>query len=70
MCWRRNREQSGVKLREQRAAFTSPRYGAERRHNPDPEVFGWAATQVVTAMNATHKLGGEIARAVGRARRL
>ncbi|MDI4516726.1 xylose isomerase, partial [Escherichia coli] len=26
---------------------------------PDPEVFSWAATQVVTAMNATLKLGGE-----------
>ncbi len=26
---------------------------------PRPEVATWAATQVVTAMNATHQLGGE-----------
>lgn len=39
--------------------FTNPRYGAGAATNPDPEVFSWAATQVVTAMNATHKLGGE-----------
>jgi xylose isomerase len=39
--------------------FTNPRYGAGAATNPDPEVFSWAATQVVTAMNATHQLGGE-----------
>lgn len=39
--------------------FTNPRYGAGAATNPDPEVFSWAATQVVTAMEATHKLGGE-----------
>ena len=27
--------------------------------NPEPEVFAGAATQVVHAMNATHKLGGQ-----------
>lgn len=36
-----------------------PRYGAGAATNPDPEVFAQAATQVVTAMNATHQLGGE-----------
>lgn len=39
--------------------FTHPRYGAGAATNPDPEVFARAATQVVTAMNATHRLGGE-----------
>ncbi len=53
-------EQSGVKLLWGTAnCFTNPRYGAGAATNPDPEVFSWAATQVVTAMNATHKLGGE-----------
>ncbi|STW66705.1 xylose isomerase [Klebsiella michiganensis] len=33
--------------------------------NPDPEVFSWAATQVVTAMDATHKLGRGKLRPVG-----
>ena len=32
---------------------------APARPPTDPEVFGWAAAQVVTAMNATHQLGGE-----------
>ena len=32
---------------------------ARVRRRTDPEVFSWAATQVVTAMEATHKLGGE-----------
>lgn len=53
-------EQSGVKLLWGTAnCFTNPRYGAGAATNPDPEVFSWAATQVVTAMDATHKLGGE-----------
>ncbi|SUH12748.1 xylose isomerase [Salmonella enterica subsp. enterica] len=46
-------EQSGVKLLWGTAnCFTNPRYGAGAATNPDPEVFSWAATQVVTAMNA------------------
>lgn len=32
---------------------------ARVRQPTHPEVFSWAATQVVTAMNATHQLGGE-----------
>lgn len=39
--------------------FTNPRYAAGAATNPDPEVFACAATQVVHAMNATHKLGGQ-----------
>ncbi len=53
-------QQSGVKLLWGTAnCFTNPRYGAGAATNPDPEVFSWAATQVVTAMDATHKLGGK-----------
>lgn len=51
-------QSSGVKLLWGTAnCFTHPRYGAGAATNPDPEVFSWAATQVFTAMNATHKLG-------------
>ncbi|KQN54342.1 xylose isomerase [Erwinia sp. E602] len=53
-------EQSGVKLLWGTAnCFTHPRYGAGAATNPDPEVFAWAASQVTSAMHATHKLGGE-----------
>ena len=53
-------QQTGVKLLWGTAnCFTHPRYGAGAATNPDPEVFAWAATQVVTAMNATQQLGGE-----------
>lgn len=53
-------QQSGVKLLWGTAnCFTHPRYGAGAATNPDPEVFAWAATQVNSAMNATHQLGGE-----------
>ena len=53
-------QQTGVKLLWGTAnCFTHPRYGAGAATNPDPEVFARAATQVVTAMNATHQLGGE-----------
>ena len=46
-------QQSGVKLLWGTAnCFTNPRYGAGAATNPDPDVFSWAATQVVTAMNA------------------
>ena len=53
-------QETGMKLLWGTAnCFTHPRYGAGAATNPDPEVFSWAATQVVTAMNATQKLGGE-----------
>ncbi len=59
MSWQASKK-SGVKLLWGTAnCFTNPRYGAGAATNPDPEVFSWAATQVVTAMEATHKLGGE-----------
>lgn len=52
--------QSGVKLLWGTAnCFTHPRYASGAATNPDPEIFTWAATQVFTAMNATHRLGGE-----------
>ncbi len=52
--------QTGVKLLWGTAnCFTHPRYAAGAATNPDPEIFTWAATQVFTAMNATHRLGGE-----------
>ncbi|CAK9886659.1 MAG: Xylose isomerase [Candidatus Erwinia impunctatus] len=53
-------QSSGVKLLWGTAnCFTHPRYGAGAATNPDPEVFGWTATQVCAAMAATHRLGGE-----------
>lgn len=52
--------ESGVKLLWGTAnAFSNPRYGAGAASNPNPEIFSWAATQVVNAMNATKQLGGE-----------
>jgi xylose isomerase len=39
--------------------FTHPRYAAGAATNPDPEVFGWAAHQVRSMLDATHALGGE-----------
>jgi xylose isomerase len=38
--------------------FGNKRYMAGGATNPDPEVFACAATQVLHAMNATHRLGG------------
>ena len=53
-------QQTGVKLLWGTAnCFTNPRYAAGAATNPDPEVFACAATQVVHAMNSTHKLGGQ-----------
>ncbi|ARJ41797.1 xylose isomerase [Pantoea alhagi] len=53
-------QQTGVKLLWGTAnCFTHPRYGAGAASNPDPEVFAWAASQVCSAMQATHQLGGE-----------
>ncbi|MFD1801025.1 xylose isomerase [Mixta tenebrionis] len=53
-------QQTGVRLLWGTAnCFTHPRYGAGAATNPDPEVFAWAASQVCSAMQATHQLGGE-----------
>ncbi|MCX8586814.1 MULTISPECIES: xylose isomerase [unclassified Gilliamella] len=53
-------QQTGVKLLWGTAnCFTNPKYAAGAATNPDPQVFACAATQVVHAMNATHKLGGQ-----------
>ena len=53
-------QSTGVKLLWGTAnCFTHPRYGAGAATNPDPAVFAWAAAQVMSAMEATQKLGGE-----------
>ena len=53
-------QQSGVKLLGGRQTVLPTRVMAQgRRRTPIRKSFSWAATQVVTAMNATHKLGGE-----------
>lgn len=53
-------QESGIKLLWGTAnCFTNPRYSAGAATNPNPEIFAWAATQVYSAMNATHRLGGE-----------
>lgn len=53
-------QQTGVNLLWSTAnCFTNPKYAAGAATNPDPQVFACAATQVVHAMNATHKLGGQ-----------
>jgi xylose isomerase len=38
--------------------FGHPRYMAGAATNPDPEVFAFAAMQVMDALDATHRLGG------------
>jgi xylose isomerase len=38
--------------------FGHPRYAAGAATNPDPEVFAFAAAQVKSALEATHRLGG------------
>ena len=38
--------------------FSHPRYAAGAATNPDPEVFAFAATQVKSMLEATHRLGG------------
>jgi xylose isomerase len=54
-----HQERTGVKLLWGTAnLFGHPRYAAGAATNPDPEVFACAATQVLSAMNATQKLGG------------
>jgi len=39
--------------------FSHPRYMAGAATNPDPDVFAYAAAQVRTALDVTHRLGGE-----------
>jgi xylose isomerase len=39
--------------------FSHPRYMAGAATNPDPAVFAYAAAQVKTAMDVTHRLGGQ-----------
>ena len=39
--------------------FSHPRFAAGASTNPDPEVFAYAAAQVMHALEATHRLGGE-----------
>src|SRR5438105_3109161 len=38
--------------------FAHPRYAAGAATNPDPEVFAYAAAQVKTMLEVTHRLGG------------
>ena len=38
--------------------FGHPRYAAGAATNPNPEVFAWAAHQVRSCLEATHRLGG------------
>ncbi len=38
--------------------FAHPRYAAGAATNPDPEVFAYAAAQVRSMLEATHRLGG------------
>ena len=53
-------EETGLKLLWGTAnLFSNPRYAAGGATNPNPEVFSYAATQVMQAMNATKRLGGE-----------
>src|SRR5438094_192961 len=38
--------------------FSHPRYAAGAATNPDPEMFAYAAAQVKTMLEVTHRLGG------------
>jgi xylose isomerase len=50
---------TGVKLLWGTAnLFGHPRYAAGAATNPDPDVFAFAAAQVKSALEATHRLGG------------
>lgn len=56
----RKQDETGLKLLWGTAnAFSNARYMSGAATNPNPEVFAYAATQVVNAMNATQRLGGE-----------
>ena len=53
-------QRTGVKLLWGTAnLFSNRRYLAGAATNPDPEVFAYAAAQVVKVLEATHRLGGE-----------
>ncbi len=53
-------QRTGVKLLWGTAnAFSHRRYLAGAATNPDPEVFAYAAAQVLKVLEATHRLGGE-----------
>jgi xylose isomerase len=39
--------------------FSHRRYMGGAATNPDPDVFAWAASQVKTALDVTHELGGQ-----------
>jgi xylose isomerase len=50
---------TGVKLLWGTAnLFGHPRYAAGAATNPDPEIFAFAAAQVKSALEASHRLGG------------
>jgi xylose isomerase len=51
---------TGVKLLWGTAnLFSHPRYAGGASTSPDPEVFAWAAAQVRSCLETTHRLGGE-----------
>jgi xylose isomerase len=55
----RHMAQTGVKLLWGTAnLFSHPRYAAGAATNPDPEVFAYAAAQVKSMLEATHRLNG------------
>ncbi len=52
-------EETGVRLLWGTAnLFSHPRFAAGAATNPDPDVFAYAAAQVRSALDATHRLGG------------
>ena len=56
----KNMERTGARLLWGTAnLFSHPRYAAGAATNPDPEVFAYAAAQVKTMLEVTHRLGGE-----------
>jgi xylose isomerase len=51
---------TGVKLLWGTAnLFSHPRYAGGAATSPDPQVFAWAAAQVRSCLEMTHRLGGE-----------
>ncbi len=51
---------TGVKLLWGTAnLFSHPRYAGGAATSPDPDVFAWAAAQVRSCLEATHRLGGQ-----------
>lgn len=56
----RKQDDTGVRLLWGTAnLFSNPRYAAGAATNPNPDVFAFAATQVLQALEATQRLGGE-----------